>query len=96
MVYRWGIHKHVWYDLNHPWHVFAVFQALLVPDFKSLKMPAFKDLLVLATVVVISGLTWCQNLPSKFKQSTATTLNVDLNPPKNKMPLAVHVFLVLI
>lgn len=39
-------------------------------------MSAFKDmLLVLAAVVVISGLTWCQNLSSKFKLITATKLN---------------------
>lgn len=45
---------------------FAVLQALIAPDFKHLKMSPCKDMLVVAAVFAILGLTQCQKLPSKF------------------------------
>jgi len=45
----------------------AVPQALIAPDFKTSKMPAFNDMLVFAAFFSILGLAQCQKLTSKFK-----------------------------
>ena len=47
-------------------HLIAVLQALIAPDFKHLRMPAYEGFLVFAALIAFLGQGQCQKLPSKL------------------------------
>ena len=65
----------------------ALLQALLAPDFKHLRMPAYKAMLVSAALFALLGQAHCQKLPSKlncFVLNAITTVHFPLHKNNSK------------
>lgn len=65
----------------------AVLQAIIAPDFKHLRMPAYKAMLVFAALFVLLEQAQCQKLPSKlncFVLNVITTVYFPLHKNNSK------------